>query len=87
MYTKEIENIDKQIEELYIKRAEFEMKAEAKRKEEEQKKEETRKQELESIKNAIKEYNKKYEADADKLVLATEKKFDGNSIYNLFPWW
>lgn len=84
MYTKDIENIDKQIEELYAKKAELETKAEAKRKEEEQKKEETRKQDLESIKNAIKEYNEKYNTS---LILGEEKKYDNKSIYSLFPWW
>lgn len=82
-----LDSIDRQIEELYVKRAEIENAIEQEKREAEKKKKEEKEKELTAIKNAIKEYNSKCESDTDKLVLATERKFDGNSIYNLFPWW
>ena len=60
MYTKDIENIDKQIEELYAKRAEIENAIEQKKREAEKKKAEAKEKEFNSIKNAITAFNQKY---------------------------
>ena len=82
-----LDSIDRQIEELYVKRAEIENAIEQEKREVEKKKKEEKEKELTAIKNAIKAFNEKHKADADKLVLATEKEFNADSIYNLFPWW
>lgn len=61
MYTnKDIENIDKQIEELYAKRAELEAIEAEKEREQKRKAKEDKDKELIAIKNAIKAFNEKH---------------------------
>lgn len=56
-----LDSIDRQIEELYIKRAEIENAIEQERREAEKKKKEEKEKELTAIKNAIKAFNEKHD--------------------------
>ena len=70
MYTnKDIENIDKQIEELYAKRAELEAIEAEKEREKKRKAKEDKDKELNAIKNAITAFNEKH---GENLILATQ---------------
>lgn len=55
-----LDSIDRQIEELYIKRAEIENAIEQEKREAEKKKKEEKERELKAIKNAIKVFNEKH---------------------------
>lgn len=55
-----LDSIDRQIEELYVKRAEIENAIEQERGEAEKKKKEEKEKELTAIKNAIKAFNEKH---------------------------
>lgn len=63
MYTSKdmLDNIDRQIKELYVKRAEIENAIEQEKKEAENKKKEEKEKELTAIKNAIKAFNEKHD--------------------------
>lgn len=82
-----LEQIKKEIEALHEKKIQIEQAIKKEKEEAEKKKKEEKEKELTAIKNAIKAFNEKHKADADKLILATEKEFNVDSIYNLFPWW
>lgn len=82
-----LEQIKKEIESLHEKKIQIEQSIRKEKEEAEKKKKEEKNTELKAIENAIKTFNEKHKADADKLVLATEKEFNADSIYNLFPWW
>lgn len=56
-----LDNIDKQIEELYVQRAEIENAIEQEKRETEKKKKEEKEKELTAIKNAIKAFNEKHD--------------------------
>ena len=55
-----LDSIDRQIEELYVKRAEIENAIEQEKREAEKKKKEEKEKELTAIKNAIKAFNEKH---------------------------
>ena len=86
MYTnKDIENIDKQIEELYAKRAELEAIEAEKEKEQKRKAKEDKDKELIAIKNAITAFNEKH---GENICLAfNENRKTNDGIDRLFfPW-
>lgn len=56
-----LDSIDRQIEELYVKRAEIENAIEQEKREAEKKKKEEKEKELTAIKNAIKAFNEKHD--------------------------
>lgn len=70
-----LDNIDRQIEELYIKRAEIENAIEQEKREAEKKKKEEKEKEFTAIKNAIKAFNEKHDENYS-LVKSIEIKAD-----------
>ena len=70
-----LDSIDKQIEELYVKRAEIENAIEQEKREAENKKKEEKKKELTAIKNVIKAFNEKHDENYS-LVKSIEIKAD-----------
>ena len=70
-----LDNIDRQIEELYIKRAEIENTIEQEKREAEKKKKEEKEKEFTAIKNAIKAFNEKHD-ESYSLVKSIEIKAD-----------
>lgn len=70
-----LDNIDRQIEELYVKRAEIENAIEQEKREAEKKKKEEKEKELTAIKNAIKAFNEKHDENYS-LVKSIEIKAD-----------
>ena len=80
MYTnKDIENIDKQIEELYAKRAEVKSKIEQARKESEEKRKAERAKAYQEIEEMVKNYNEKYHGS-----LVLMERFDAQGLLSQF---